>query len=662
MDQAFLFNNGLDYMSYNMLGSFPATDEAGQSGYRFAVWAPKASQVSVVGAFNEWQPDVNVLTPLGTSGIWTGFIAGLQQWDRYKYAVTDRNLHTMLKADPYARHSETRPGTASVLYDPEDYTWQDSAWMKSRPDALSEYPLNIYEVHLGSWKRHADNSFVNYRDLAVDLGQYVKAMGYTAVELMPIMEHPLDDSWGYQVSGYYSVTSRFGTPADFKFFVDHLHNLGIRVILDWVPAHYPRDTFGLAYFDGTPQYEYADSRLGEHREWGTLVFDYSKKEVNSFLISNAFYWLREFHIDGLRVDAVSSMLYLDYGRTEYVPNIFGGRDNIDAINFLHRLNSLIREEMPAVMMIAEESTAWAKVSHPVVDGGLGFTHKWNMGWMHDTLDYMSRDYVYRKWHQSQLSFSMMYAFTERFILPLSHDEVVHGKRSLIDRMPGDNWRKFACLRALYLYYMAHPGGKLLFMGGEFGQFIEWRFYEQLEWFLLGYEKHGQLHAFVRSLNHLYIDYPALWQNDRDWQGFRWISADDAMNSVYLFYRQENQAVPPEAQAGSEDEFDPAAEERVGLVLPAIPQTIVVALNLTPQPLDHYSFSVPLAGYWQILLNSDNPGFGGSGYFAGADSDGILTSTDSGSGPRLALNLPPLCGLYLIYSGPFTQLPQMDEAD
>lgn len=666
MDQVYLFNNGLDYMSYNLLGSFPETDSSGQPGFRFAVWAPRASQVSVVGQFNQWDPDENILEPVGTSGIWSGFVADAQLWDCYKYAVTDQKGHTQFKADPYARYSETRPGTASILYDAEDYTWNDEAWLNSRPDATSDFPLNIYEVHLGSWKRHADGGFINYRDLAVDLGAYLIDMGYTAVELMPIMEHPLDDSWGYQVTGYFSVTSRFGTPADFKFFVDHLHALGLRVILDWVPAHYPRDAFGLAYFDGTPQYEYADSRLGEHREWGTLVFDYSKKEVNSFLISNAFFWLREFHIDGLRVDAVSSLLYLDYGRTEYVPNIFGGRDNIDAINFLHRLNSLVREEWPAVMMIAEESTAWAKVSHPVVDGGLGFTHKWNMGWMHDTLDYMSRDYTYRKWHQSQLSFSMMYAFSERFIMPLSHDEVVHGKRSLIDRMPGDNWRKFACLRTLFLYHMAHPGGKLLFMGGEIGQFIEWRFYEQLEWFLLEYDAHRKLHHYVRQLNHLYVNFPALWQNDHDWQGFHWIGADDADNSVYLFYRQGGvKILQPAAPEGLAAEDDPAAEDKVGQVQVSTPQTIVVAMNLTPNPLPNYRFKVPLPGRYQILLNTDDPAFGGSGYPTGCDGESCLTAyADSHNANEqfLSVNIPPLCGLYLLSISSPTPLSQTDTAD
>jgi len=616
MDQAYLFNRGQDFMSYNLLGARPATGRGGKPGYSFAVWAPAARAVAVVGSFNGWDTRATPLKRQGTTGIWTGFSAGASQWDRYKYAVTGPDGSTVLKADPYARHSETRPETASILYDPDDYTWQDEAWLSSRPDALAAGPLNIYEVHLGSWRRHADGNFINYRQIADDLGSYLLAMGYNAVELMPIMEHPLDDSWGYQVTGFYSVTSRFGLPSDFKYMVDHLHQLGIRVILDWVPGHFPRDAHGLARFDGSPLYEHPDTRRGEHREWGTYVFDYSKLEVRSFLISNAFFWLREFHIDGLRVDAVSSMLYLDYGRSEYLPNMFGGRENLDAIDTLRQLNSLIREQLPDRLMIAEESTAWAKVSHPVADGGLGFTHKWNMGWMHDTLDYMSRDYIYRKWHHDQLNFSLVYAFSERFILPFSHDEVVHGKRSLIDRMPGDTWRKFAGLRALYVYHMTHPGGKLMFMGGEFGQFIEWRFYEQLEWFLLQHDSHRLLQDFVRRLNHYYLGQPPLWQLDQGWDGFSWVSADDAGRSVYSYIRRDGQ--------GNE---------------------AAVILNLTPSPVTGYYLGVPAAGEYTIDINSDDMAFGGSGYPTGR---ALLAMPGECSGQpcHLAIDLPPLCGLIL----------------
>jgi 1,4-alpha-glucan branching enzyme len=620
MDQAFLFNNGLDYMSYNLLGAFPAPDVEGESGYRFAVWAPHARMVAIAGTFNDWNVKAHQMERLGTTGIWTGFVPGATDGDLYKYAITTPYGNIELKADPFARWSELRPNTASVLYDPDDYSWHDQSWLDSRPHALSDFPLNIYEIHLGSWRCHEDGSFLTYREIAGELADYVLDMGYNTVELMPISEHPLDASWGYQVTGYYSVTSRFGSPADFKYMIDHLHQKGIRVILDWVPAHFPRDAFGLAKFDGTPLYEYADVRMGEHQEWGTLVFDFSKKEVVSFLVSNAFFWLREFHIDGLRVDAVSSMLYRNYGRTEYVPNVYGGTENIEAIDFLRHLNGTIRAQMPGVLMVAEESTAWPHVTESPENGGLGFTHKWNMGWMHDTLDYMSRDYVYRKWHQNQLSFSLMYAFSERFILPFSHDEVVHGKRSLLDRMPGDLWKKFANLRTLYIYYMTHPGGKLMFMGGEFGQFIEWRFYEQLEWFLLEYENHRLLQQFVRTLNNLYLKHPAFWADDHDWSGFEWISADDADNSVYIFARK---AV-------------------------AADQLIVTVINLTPNPLPHYRFGVPRAGTYKILLNSDKPDFGGSGYDCG-DRGGSFTTiaeTSHGQDQSLVVQIPPLCGLVL----------------
>jgi 1,4-alpha-glucan branching enzyme len=619
LDQAYLFNTGKDHMSYNLMGSHPATDHDGNAGYAFSVWAPSAQSVCVAGDFNGWSQTASPLERAGTSGIWTGFVSGAQLWDKYQYAVTSQSGEVLMKADPFARHSETRPGAASVLYDPDDYDWEDDDWMLKRPDACSAYPLNIYEVHLGSWKRHPDGNFMNYRDLAAELGAYAIQMGYNAIELLPVMEHPLDDSWGYQVTGYFSVTSRFGTPADFKYMVDHLHSRGIRVILDWVPAHFPRDSYGLARFDGTPLYEYADSRLGEHAEWGTYVFDFAKSEVRSFLKSSAWFWLHEYHADGLRVDAVSSMLYRDYGRTEFLLNADGGTDNLEAISFFHELNSLIREQKPGCLMIAEESTTWAKVSHPVSEGGLGFTHKWNMGWMHDTLDYMSRDYIYRRWHQNQLSFSMMYAFTERFILPFSHDEVVHGKHSLIDRMPGDIWRKFACLRALYLYQMTHPGGKLMFMGGEFGQFIEWRFYEQLEWFMLDFPNHRMLQQYVSVLNRAYLEQPAFWRLDSGWDGFAWISADDAANSVYTYVR------------------------RAG---PELSGCRIVILNLKPDPLPGYRMDVPSPGEYRIELNSDDPAFGGSGYLPAGAS--VLQASVAGQGQPawLTLDIPPLCGLIL----------------
>ncbi|NLM76470.1 MAG: 1,4-alpha-glucan branching protein GlgB [Ruminococcaceae bacterium] len=629
MNQAYLFNQGQDYMSYHLLGSRPAADPAGQTGFHFAVWAPSAQSVSVVGSFNDWDPLATPLQRLGKTGIWTGFSQNAACHDRYKYAVADKQGLVTLKADPYARHSETRPANASILYDPADYTWQDHVWMASRPDALAAAPLNIYEVHLGSWKRHADGSFVNYRDLGRELADYAAGMGYNAVELLPVMEHPLDESWGYQVTGYYSVTSRHGTPADFKYLVDCLHQQGIRVILDWVPAHFPRDAFGLARFDGTPLYEHADTRLGEQQQWGTYVFDFSKLEVRSFLISNAWFWLDEFHIDGLRIDAVSCMLFLNFGRSDYLPNQHGGVANLEAIRLLQELNGLIRKKKPHVLMIAEEATPWPGVTRPVAQDGLGFTHKWNMGWMHDTLDYMSRDYTYRRWHHNQLTFSLTYAFSEHFVLPLSHDEVVHGKKSLIDRMPGDYWQRFACLRVLFTYQMTHPGGKLQFMGGEFGQFLEWRYYEQLEWFLLAYESHRSLQGFVRELNHLYLDRPGLWADDDSWDGFAWLNADDAANSLYSYRRGRTDG-----------------------------QMLIVILNMTPAPLPAYTLTVPAAGCYELLLNSAEPRFGGSGYPAGSSLFETVRLQDINlqksqpvegwqNGPdQLLLDIPPLCGLIL----------------
>lgn len=620
MDQAYLFNTGKDYKSYNYLGSRPFTNEKGEEGFLFRVWAPRAKAVSVVGDFNDWDSQAYYMNRVGDSGIWEAYIVGAKQWDRYKYHVYGVNGSEVNKVDPYARHCETRPADASILYDPNDYTWKDEKYCAARKDAFAPCPISIYEVHLGSWRRHEDGNFMNYREIAKDLAAYCKKMGYTHVELMPILEHPLDDSWGYQVICYYAVTSRFGTPADFKFFVDYLHRNGIGIILDWVPAHFPKNQEGLVKFDGEACYEYKDPRIGEHKEWGTFVFDYSKAEVQSFLISNAVFWIEEFHLDGIRMDAVSSMLYRDYGRTEYIPNIYGGTDNLEAIDFIRNLNSIVRENYPYVMMIAEESTAWPKVSHSVADGGLGFTHKWNMGWMHDTLDYFQTDSYAREWHHDQFCFSMMYAFSENFILSLSHDEVVHGKKSLIDKMPGDNWRKFANLRLMYMYMMAHPGAKLNFMGSEFGQFIEWRFYEQLEWFMLQYESHKLLQDFVADLNHFYIKNPQMWQDDHSWGGFEWVDASDVKNNVFVFKRK--------GVAGQED--------------------IYVALNMVPVPLENYNIGVTEKGKYKILMNTDDMKYGGSGYPDGSDEKGVFRTKDEGWNGKpyhISVNLPPLGGVY-----------------
>ena len=623
MEQAYLFNRGEDYMSYNLLGSRPYRDDNGEAGYLFRVWAPNAKGVSVIGEFNDWSSNADPMYRLGDTGIWECKIAGAAQWDRYKYRVLGADSRVYEKVDPFARHFETRPNNASILYDFNDYTWHDSKFCKNRKDALAPQPVNIYEVHLGSWRRHPDGNFFSYRELAIDLSDYCRKMHYTHVELMPVMEHPLDASWGYQITGYYGVTSRFGTPADFKYLVDVLHQNGIGVILDWVPAHFPKNMEGLVRFDGTPCYEYSDPRIGEHREWGTYVFDYSKNEVISFLISNAIFWVDEFHVDGLRIDAVSSMLYRDYGRTQYIPNKYGGNENLEVIEFFKKLNGTMRYKYPYVMMIAEESTAYPKISHPVEDGGLGFTHKWNMGWMHDTLDYFSTDSYARGWHHDQFCFSMDYAFSENFVLSLSHDEVVHGKFSLIDKMPGDVWRKFANLRLLFLYQMSHPGAKLNFMGAEFGQFIEWRFYEELEWFMLDYESHRLLQEFCSRLNQVYMDYPQFWLDDHTWSGFGWVDIKDTLNNVFIYKRT-----------------SPREEDR----------DIYVALNMVPQPLEGYKIPVYELGTYKIILNTDDMGFGGSGYPTKTDAQGCVEAIDepyNGLPYHIQLNLPPLAGIYFM---------------
>ena len=623
MDEAYLFNRGDNYMSYNFLGAHPYKESDGNEGFIFRVWAPNALSVSVIGDFNDWNAIANQMKKLGGTGIWETKIPNARQWDRYKYRVVGADSRIYDKGDPYARHFETRPNNASIVYNPDDYTWGDGDYMKKRPDALAARPINIYEMHLGSWRQHPDGNFFTYREIALDLVDYCKKMHYTHIELMPVLEHPLDASWGYQVTGYYAATSRFGTPADFKFMVDILHQSGIAVLLDWVPAHFPKNLEGLVRFDGTPCYEYADPRIGEHREWGTYVFDYSKNEVISFLISNAVFWINEFHIDGLRVDAVSSMLYRDYGRQNYIPNKYGGNENLEAVEFFKKLNGTIRKNYPGVMMIAEESTAWPKVSHPVEDGGLGFTHKWNMGWMHDTLDYFSTDSYARGWHHDEFCFSMMYAFAENYILSLSHDEVVHGKYSLINKMPGDVWRKFASLRTLFMYQMSHPGAKLNFMGAEFGQFIEWRFYEQLEWFMLDYESHRLLQDYCSKLNLFYIEHGQLWRDDHSWEGFEWIAADDTVNNVFVYARK----------SPKKDEND-----------------IYVALNMVPQPLEEYKIPVYELGTYKIILNTDDMAFGGSGYPTGVSLEGTFEAIDEefqGKPYHVKFNLPPLAGVYFM---------------
>ena len=578
--QLYLFNEGTNFQSYEFLGAHKI-----ETGYRFAVWAPNAKEVFLTGNFNGWDTRSHPLKRLGTTGVWCGVFDQICENDIYKYAIEDQNGEIRLKADPFAFYSELRPNTASVVCDISKFKWTDSKWIKKR-SKTSPYdkPMLIYEVHPGSWRTHSDGSFYNYRELADELCDYLVTMGYTHVEFMPVCEHPFDGSWGYQVTGFFSPTARYGTPDDLKYAINKFHNAGISVIMDWVSAHFPRDAFGLYMFDGTPTYEYADTRLGEHKDWGTMVFDYSKTEVVSFLLSSAYFWVNEYHFDGLRVDAVSSMLYRDYSRNdgEWVANIYGGNQNLEAIAFLQNLNKIMFAKFPNILMIAEESTAWAKVTSPVEDGGLGFNYKWNMGWMNDTLRYMSMDPYFRKDNHNLLTFLMFYAYSENFILPLSHDEVVHGKHSLIDKMFGTYEEKFEAYKSLLGYYMALPGKKLMFMGGEFGQFLEWRFAEQLEWNVLEIESHKKLHNYVKEINHFYLENKPFWEIDHSWDGFSWINDHDCDKSIISFMRK------------SKKKND----------------NVIVISNFTPVDRKAHTIGVPQSGEYEILLDSAKKKFGG----------------------------------------------------
>jgi 1,4-alpha-glucan branching enzyme len=613
----YLWSEGSHFRTYEKLGAH-LTEREGVSGTQFSVWAPNARWVSVIGDFNDWAPGVHALGPVRSSGIWTGFLPRVGQGARYKYHITSQyDRYQVDKADPYAFYFELRPQTASRVWDLSGYAWGDQEWMARRGQvhALSA-PQAVYEVHLGSWMRVPEEGgrWLTYRELAPKLAEYVRHMGFTHVEFLPVSEHPFDGSWGYQTVGYFAPTSRFGTPQDFMYLVDHLHQQGIGVILDWVPAHFPRDEHGLAYFDGTHLYEHADPKLGEHRDWGTYIFNYGRREVSNFLISNALFWLDKYHIDGLRVDAVASMIYLDYSRKEgeWTPNEYGGRENLAAIAFLRRLNEAVYKEYPDVVTVAEESTAWPMVSRPTYLGGLGFGLKWDMGWMHDTLEYMAMDPVHRKYHHNRLTFRMLYAFTENYLLPLSHDEVVHGKGALLAKMPGDVWQKFANLRLLLGYMYTQPGKKLLFMGGELGQWNEWAHDRSLDWDLLEYPTHAGLQRWVRDLNTAYRGERALHELDCEPGGFEWVDANDSEQSVLSFLRKGRSP---------------------GDVLVAV-------LNFTPVPRHNYRVGVPQGGRWEEVLNSDAPLYGGSGQ---GNMGGVQAAPFSWHGRRYLLNVtvPPL---------------------
>lgn len=605
------FSNMLSNDAYEYMGCHK-TD----GGHVFRVWAPNAKSVSLVGDFNGWDIGAHVMHC--ENGIWSLFIEGLKQYDNYKFAITDQNGKTVMKADPYAFHAETAPGTASKVYDIEGFPWTDGEWKKKK-EATNIYdsPVNIYEVHLGSWRRNEDGTVLDYVTLAERLSKYVTEMGYTHIELMPISEYPFDGSWGYQVGGYFAPTSRYGTPHDFMKFVDIMHSRGIGVILDWVPAHFPKDEFGLYRFDGTAAYEYEDPRIGEHKEWGTAVFNHGRVEVMNFLISNVVYWIKEYHIDGIRVDAVAAMLYRDYNRRdgEWIPNSYGGRENLDAIELLRRVNENAFAADPNILMIAEESTAWPMVTKPADMGGLGFNFKWNMGWMNDMLRYMSLDPIYRKFNHECITFSMFYAFSENFVLPLSHDEVVHGKCSLIGKMPGEYDDKFASLRAFYAYMMSHPGKKLLFMGQEFAQFSEWDYKKELDWMLLDYDKHSQMREYVKKLNSIYLKTPALWEIDYSWEGFSWIANDDNEQSVIAFRRTD--------KSGKE---------------------IVAVCNFVPVAREGYRIGLPFEGKYKLVLNTDDESFGGNGREVRKE---IISESVPmhGCSQSAEFSLPPLSVLY-----------------
>jgi len=607
-----LIGEGNHFEKYRIMGAHVREHE-GASGVGFSVWAPAADRVSVVGNFNHWDGREHQMRVRGSSGVWEIFIPGLCEGETYKFEIRAKNGDVFEKTDPYAQQMELRPATASVVHDPKRYKWHDADWVTNRAvNQAADKPMSIYEVHLGSWRR-ANDTYMSYRDLAHQLVEYCTWMGYTHLELMPITEHPFDGSWGYQTVGYFAPTSRFGSPDDFRYFVDYCHQHNIGVLLDWVPAHFPKDAHGLARFDGTPLYEHEDPRLGEHKDWGTYIFNFGRNEVRNFLTASALFWLDEYHLDGLRVDAVASMLYLDYSREEgeWMPNKFGGRENLEAIEFLKQFNVLVHERFPGAVTMAEESTSFPMVSRPTYLGGLGFTMKWNMGWMNDTLSYFEEDPINRSYHHHALTFSAVYAFTENFILPFSHDEIVHGKGSMPQKMPGDDWQKFANLRLLYAYMYAHPGKKLQFMGLEYGQWPEWNFDASLSWDQANFMPHRGLQLMQRDLNHLYIDEPALHEVDFEGGGFQWLDCNDAAQSILSFIRRDKNG-----------------------------GAVVVVLNLTPVPRENYRVGVPVAGTYHEIINTDSEVYGGSniGNAGGVVADNQPWMEQSHS---IAMTLPPL---------------------
>lgn len=607
-----LIAEGNHFEKYKLLGAH-IRELDGVWGVGFAVWAPAAERVSVVGNFNHWDGREHQMRTRGSSGVWEIFIPSLCEGEVYKFEIRAKNGDVFEKVDPYAQQMEVRPKTACIIHNPKEYSWNDSSWMSNRPEHQAlDKPMSIYEVHLGSWRK-GDDDYMNYRELAHQLVEYCQWMGYTHIELMPVTEHPFDGSWGYQTVGYFAPTSRFGTPDDFRYFMDHCHQNGVGVFLDWVPAHFPKDAHGLARFDGTPLYEHEDPRLGEHKDWGTYIFNFGRNEVRNFLIASALYWLDEFHIDGLRVDAVASMLYLDYSREEgeWMPNKYGGRENLEAVEFLKQFNHLVHERHPGAVTMAEESTSWPMVSRPTYLGGLGFTMKWNMGWMNDTLSYFENEPIHRSYHQDQLTFSIVYAHTENFILPFSHDEVVHGKGSMPGKMPGDDWQRFANLRLLYAYLYTHPGKKLQFMGTEFGQWPEWNHDESLSWDQSNFMPHRGLQLMMRDMNHLYLDIPALYEIDFESHGFEWIDCNDAANSTISYIRRDKHG---------------------GFV--------IVALNMTPIARENYRLGVPESGYYREVMNTDSEVYGGGniGNIGGVDSEEVACMNKPYS---VQLTLPPL---------------------